>query len=319
MRERCTCLNLAELNPSHSDDISALWGRCLGDRWPLADEDLRHYLFGQLNGITKTNLGWFDGRGLAAAISSHQSGIHAGLLFVLVSPEHQRKGLGRQLVSEVAARHQSAGAVSLKVGSVNCGYFWPGVPDDCPQAKPFFTHLGFETGSMYSLILDTDEYASSAAWPEGVGIRPLAPSESQDLVAMQIRCGFGWKNDFERPINQGRHADIVVALYDGSIVGALTTKGPEQHHLWRKKLGDDMAEIDNVGVAKPHRRQGIGLALVDAASQLLQERGVRKILIGNTWLKDWYGKLGYQIWSEWLTCKAPLPLPAYKSSKRPGN
>ena len=127
-------------------------------------------------------------------------------------------------------------------------------------------------------------------------------------MAMQTRCAFGWESDFARPISQGRHRDIVVALREGMIVGALTLRGPDQHHLWRKKLGERMGEIDNVGVEKSQRTQGIGLSLVGYATQAMRERGVEKVLIGNTWLKDWYGRLGYRVWREWVICKAELPL-----------
>jgi ribosomal protein S18 acetylase RimI-like enzyme len=307
-------MDLSELCPSDFESVFELWRRCLNERWPISEKDLKLYLFSELNGIDKINLGVMDGDDAVAMISSHRSGKSAGILLVLVAPEHQRKGVGRRLVSEVTRRHENAGVAQIKVGSVNCGYLWPGAPDDCLGAKPLFHSLGFETGSMYSLVLDTTDYAARESCPDGVSIRQLGANESEDLMAMQMRCGFGWESDFERPISQDRHEDIVVATIDGSIIGALKTKGPEQHHLWRKKLGDNMGEIDNVGVDSAHRRQGIGLAMMDVANQLMCERRVGPVLIGNTWLKDWYGRLGYRVWSEWTTCKATLPMAVDKGA-----
>ncbi len=240
--------------------------------------------------------------------SSHRSGTQSGFLLILVDPDYQRRGLGRQLIAEIAVRQYSAGVQEIKIGSVGCGYLWPGIPDDCSSARLLFESLGFQTGSMYSLVLDTSKYSSRATWPDQVSIRPLEREEADKLMAMQVRCAFGWESDFERPISQGRHQDIIVAVTQGSILGALTIRGSDQHHLWRRKLGDEMGEIDNVGVDKAYRHQGVGLGLVDYATQTMHRRGMTKILIGNTWLKDWYGRLGYQVWSEWHTCKASLPL-----------
>lgn len=299
-----------ELNPAYYGSVAGLWSRCLGDRWPISDEDLKLYLFSPLAGIAKTNLGFLQGETVVALVSSHQCGSQAGLLLVLVDPAHRREGLGRRLVLAAAKCQHAAGATGIKVGSVGCGYLWPGVPDDCLGGKVLFEGLGFQTGSMQSLVIGTAEYASHGAVPADVSIRLLAPEESDKLMAMQTRCAFGWESDFARPISQGRHRDVVVAVKEGAIVGALTLKGPEQHHLWRKKLGERMGEIDNVGVEEAQRRRGIGLGLVGHATQVLRERGVEKVLIGNTWLKDWYGRLGYRVWSEWITCKAELPLAA---------
>ena len=297
-----------ELDVSRYESISELWKRCLGERWPISDDDLKLYLFNEIKGIPKVNLGFVRGERVVAMASSHRSGLQAGLLLVLVDPDYQRRGLGRRLITKAAERHHAAGVRGIKVGSVGCGFLWPGIPDASPETRLFFEGLGFRTGSMYSLVLDASTHSPSAVWPEQVSIRPLEKEEASALMAMQARCAFGWENDFARPISKGRHRDIIVAVSEGSILGALTIRGPDCHHLWRRKLGDKMGEIDNVGVDKAHRNQGIGLGLVDYATQTMRDRGVAKILIGNTWLKDWYGRLGYRVWSEWYTCKASLPL-----------
>jgi hypothetical protein len=48
------------------------------------------------------------------------------------------------------------------------------------------------------------------------------------------------------------------------------------------------------------RGQGIGLALAARVTEALYERGLTNSYIGWTWLIDWYGRLGYQVWQEYI-------------------
>jgi hypothetical protein len=51
------------------------------------------------------------------------------------------------------------------------------------------------------------------------------------------------------------------------------------------------------------------MALVAQATEILQARGCSTSFIGWTWLVDWYGKLGYAVWQEYImSWKNLLPL-----------
>jgi len=82
----------------------------------------------------------------------------------------------------------------------------------------------------------------------------------------------------------------------------------ERPHLWHRILGDDMGEIDSVGLDADYRGQGIGLGLVDYTTLELQRRGARNVLIECTWLTTFFGRLGYEVWHGWDMLKTSLPL-----------
>ena len=69
---------------------------------------------------------------------------------------------------------------------------------------------------------------------------------------------------------------------------------------WLAVLGEQTGGIGPLGVVESMRRRGIGLALAARVTEVLRERGLEKSYIGWTWLVDWYGRLGYQIWQEYI-------------------
>jgi predicted N-acetyltransferase YhbS len=55
--------------------------------------------------------------------------------------------------------------------------------------------------------------------------------------------------------------------------------------------------------AESLREQGIGLALAARATEIVRERGLARSYVGWTWLVDWYGKLGYRVWQEYIMAR----------------
>jgi hypothetical protein len=53
-------------------------------------------------------------------------------------------------------------------------------------------------------------------------------------------------------------------------------------------------------VAASVRENGIGLAIAARVTELLRERGAARSYVGWTWLVDWYGRLGYKVWQEYV-------------------
>ena len=68
---------------------------------------------------------------------------------------------------------------------------------------------------------------------------------------------------------------------------------------WQRLLGENVGGIGALGVAEDRRERGIGLALAAYVTEVLQARGLETSFVGYTWLVDWYGKLGYQVWRDY--------------------
>ena len=115
-----------------------------------------------------------------------------------------------------------------------------------------------------------------------------------------------WFPYYQRVLHQQGYADVVVAKeVNQGIVGTsqvVDPHAPGWHDdiRWMSLLGKNTGGVGVLGVAESMREQGIGLALAARATELVQERGLERSYLGWTWLVNWYGKLGYQVWQEYV-------------------
>jgi beta-N-acetylhexosaminidase len=136
----------------------------------------------------------------------------------------------------------------------------------------------------------------------GVTLRAARAEEIPAILAFEQREFPNWHPYFREMTEAGVHEDVLAAWDDqGEVVGTLLTfthhtPGAERDRLWTSLLGEEMGGLGAVGVSKTLRGQGIGLALVAKATEMLRERGVGNSHIGWTWLIDFYGRLGYRPW-----------------------
>ena len=137
-------------------------------------------------------------------------------------------------------------------------------------------------------------------------VRVAEPGDAERLVELAREVGAeeeGWlitSGDWRSPSAERRylkavrrHPDAVVfvAESNGGIVGRLSISR-DQH-----PASEHVADL-GVMVSRGHRRQGIGLALMEAAEQWARTAGVRKLELHvfphNTPAIALYEKLGYQ-------------------------
>jgi beta-N-acetylhexosaminidase len=136
-------------------------------------------------------------------------------------------------------------------------------------------------------------------------ITQASASESAAILAFEEQHFPGWLPYYQHTLSRQGTAEVIVAR-EGSqgIVGTVLVVDPRaagwrEEIRWLSLLGDETGGVGVLGVAEPMRGQGIGLALAARVTELLRERGLRSSYIGWTWLVDWYGKLGYQIWQSY--------------------
>lgn len=58
--------------------------------------------------------------------------------------------------------------------------------------------------------------------------------------------------------------------------------------------------IGCVGVDESHRSRGVGLALLCHAMEHMKKRGVETVFVDSTNIVDWYGKVGFRKWKEYI-------------------
>lgn len=306
----------------HPADLPALalcWNDAFGEAWHTSPDLLNIMLSADGSCIARDHfVARVDGQIVGAVITQtqresertpHPSGSIAALY---VRRDQQRRGIGRDLLSTAIDYLRGIGIRRVVLGG-RVPRLFPGIPTNLPAALDFFRTQGW-TGEkhVYDLVRDVSEYVtpktiSARLAADKVSILPAAsPAEAADALTMQAAEFPGWYDEFAYPIRVGDYRDVLIAREgDGTVVGTLLMCSPDAHPtrgetIWRSVLGAGMVGMNAVGVTKTGRGRGIGLALVARGSAILRSRGARNVLIGWTDLVDFYGKLGYKAWREYL-------------------
>jgi ribosomal protein S18 acetylase RimI-like enzyme len=312
-------LSIRPYQASDFDALYGLWGATLGASWPLTPEFLER----MLTGYERYQEGDYlvakeDGEVVGfVATQIGSSGREAGIHLLMVKPEKQRQEIGTTLHNAAMQHLRQPGIELVNLAHGGGEPLWPGVPLDPPGAVDFFKTCGWQFPDLnYDLTRDLADYVTppgvlERAARQKIEVRLCAtPAEADAVVDFERRVFPFWAIHFEDTANGGRYSDILAA-WDGSrVVGSLLiekadVKGLSAGALWYLLLGEDMGSIGAVGVDEAYQGQGIGLAMVAKASEILQRRGVRQCLIGWTDLIDFYGKLGYTVWRTYAMTDPP--------------
>jgi GNAT superfamily N-acetyltransferase len=285
------------LRPEHDRPlVERLWAATLAGTWPVLPGALA---------LVKTGLVAEIDEEMVGAVVSDEVG---SILLVLVSPSHQRLGVGRRLVEATLADLAAAGTTSVCLGSGGADSVWPGIPLDLPGAVAFFESLGWGRDEVvvdmvrdltdFSMPLELAEQAAAA----GVSFTVAGPDSLPDVLSFEDARFPSWSRWFrggDTPILVGR-------TDDGRIVSSLLFDGPNPGMLFAPILGASAGAIACVGVDERWRGLGIGTAMVGRASELLRDRGTGACHIGWTTRQEFYGRLGYRVWRTYQRSCRPI-------------
>jgi len=180
----------------------------------------------------------------------------AWLVLLAVHPDHHRRGRGRALVTESAARARAAGAVDMHLGTAIPRYVWPGVDFRFTAALALFEATGFEPyGAACNMAIPTNFRADS---PVGVVVQ----REHRDgAAALASRCFPHWLDEVERAAAAGtcyaaraRGDTIGFACHSvnrAGWIGPMATDPERQRAgVGRSLLGGVCASLSDAGHAK---------------------------------------------------------------------
>ena len=180
-----------------------------------------------------------------------------------------------------------------------------------PEAWSFFRAQGWtEQERSFDLVRALAGYSTPSGIYERLGptitIRQASSADAAAILTFEGQHFPHWLVHYQRVLGSGGAADVVVAEESSQgIVGTSFIEDPraawwQDDIRWLSLLGEQTGGIGPLGVAEPMRAQGIGLALAARVTEALCERGLTNSYIGWTWLVDWYGRLGYQVWQEYI-------------------
>jgi mycothiol synthase len=205
-----------------------------------------------------------------------------------VHPELEGQGIGSQLMTWAAARARQA---------------IPRVPDDIRVAIQVGTLSGYRPAEQlfqdydmeivrhfWTMVIELDNEAAPAGpvWPEGISVRSMIVGQEERPTIQAVRDSFQdhWgyiEQPFEQEFERWQHFMSHDAEFDPSL-WFLALAGDEIAGvaLCRLRSHEDpaMGWVKTLGVKRPWRRNGLGLALLQHAFAELQARGQKRVGLG---------------------------------------
>jgi mycothiol synthase len=188
-----------------------------------------------------------------------------------VDPEHSRRGLGSALLGLIEARaRELAPGARLTNGVLSSNH----------AAAALVELRGYRSvRHFFRMTIDLQEPPPEPQWPDGLEPRPFAQAHAEAFYrASQEAFSEEWghrPSTFEGFLRDRVEApraalDLWLGVWDGDEIAA--TMICERRY--------EMGWVGSIGVRRPWRRRGIGLALLDHAFAEFWRRGERRIGLG---------------------------------------
>jgi GNAT superfamily N-acetyltransferase len=138
------------------------------------------------------------------------------------------------------------------------------------------------------MVIDLNGATPEPQWPEGITVRPMAVGQDEIVTLQAVRGSFkdhyGYvEHPFEDELRRWKHFMEHDEDFDPSLWFLAEEQGEVAGiSLCRMKVFDDpeMGWVSTLGVLRPWRRRGLGLALLQHSFSELYRRGRRKIGLG---------------------------------------
>jgi GNAT superfamily N-acetyltransferase len=256
------------------DALAALCAAAMPDE-QLTPSELEHVCCGVgEHGDPDEHFG--DERGVAV-MQLQRFGEHvaAWLVLLAVHPEHQSRGLGKELVGAVTDRARAAGAHDLLLASAIPRYVWPGVDTANTRAGMLLETMGFEREWVGINMAIGTSFRQQA--PSGVTVERENGPAAHEFAAAAFP---NWVPELDRAVGLGT---AFAARAGGRTIGFAC------HSVNRAGWIGPMATDSS------RQHGGVGSALLAALCADLETRGVTTGEI--SWVSNlrFYGKCGARV------------------------
>lgn len=156
------------------------------------------------------------------------------------------------------------------------------------KPKKLFEDLGYRyIRSSYHMLIEMEAPVPEAQFPEGVTLRSYNPDTDAEAVYLAVEDSFRDHFGFvEEPLDEGlkrfRHfwendgfdPTLMFIAWDGEQVAAINLCRPHSYD------DPEMGWVGTLGVRRPWRKRGLGLALLRHSFNEFYRRGKRKVGLG---------------------------------------
>jgi mycothiol synthase len=227
-----------------------------------------------------------DGQVVGYAIVESEMRPGRPFLDVFVHPDFEGRGIGEALLAWGESRARQSftklpadARVDLQAAAVSTDSHY----------KPLLTSAGMQPiRHHWRMEIELTGQPSQPAWPSGITVRPANLEQDARAVMQVRRAAFKdhWGN-VERPFEEHFAEWLHIWQHGGAFDPALwflaldgaTIAGIS---LCRPQRGDetDLGWVVTLGVMRPYRRQGLGMALLLHSFNAFYQRGKRRVGLG---------------------------------------
>ncbi len=203
-----------------------------------------------------------------------------------IHPDNENHGIGSMLLNWAENRARKA---------------LPRVPDDVQVVMESGTYHGFRKGHdrlirqgmkrirrFLTMSIELDKAVPDPRWPAVITVRTMSVDEEIEPIVRAVRDAFQdhWgyvKQPFEETYERWRHfiqeskdfdPNLWFLAMDGDEIAGMS--------LCRPRANEDlnMGWVDTLGVRRPWRKQGLGLALLHHSFGVFAQRGQKRVGLG---------------------------------------
>lgn len=304
-----------QLDEQWESQIVNLWNRELGSDFPMREElfnqnsirDPHILLSGSYLAVNEQNK--LVGFVLSKCIQDKQETLlkqeDGWIQVLLVDSKFRENGIGSVLLEKAEKALQKQGCKAIFLGRDPAHYF-PGVPLQDENSRKWFENRGYQASGIESDLIRIFTPNEQFEFRKPKNIEVSLAENKDELLTFLHRCFPGrWEYEAKQYFtNGGTGREFVVFRKENRIIGFCRINdskspiiGPNVY--WEPIFEGEVGGVGPLGIDKNERKNGYGLAIVEAGISFLRERHIDNIIIDWTGLLDFYKKIDFKVWKQY--------------------
>lgn len=298
-------------------ELVRLWNKEIGSEFPIREalftqnsiEDENVFQSGSWIATTDDDriIGFIVSKKVPAGAKTQMNKEIGHIQVLLVDSDYRNSGIGSALLDKAENALRAVGCKTIFLGR-DPGHYFPGIPVEFEATKRWFEKRGYEAQGIETdlvRVFRQDEIVSEVNI-EDIQVSLITRDEKDELISFLNRCFPGrWEYEAAHYFESGGTGrEFIVFRKRNQIIGFCRINDVESPVIgpnvyWSPLFSGELGGIGPLGIDQAERKNGYGLAIVQAGITILRERKIDSIVIDWTGLVDFYQKLNFNIWKQY--------------------